>query len=244
MSTLQLSNVSVSSHEKTVVKDFNLVLKSGELYVLMGANGSGKSSLLNGIFGHPKYALSGGSIILDDEDITQFVTEEKARKGLFLSMQHLPNIPGVTLVNFLHRIASQVFGDTATPIEFHDALAAYADEFGLDKGLLLREVNAGLSGGEKKQAELLQLLALHPKFAFLDEIDAGMDLDVQKKLHGVIDHLRKRGMGIVLVSHHIHTLKELAPEAVLVMREGHVVESGGHELVERILAKGFAGLAD
>lgn len=244
MSTLQLSKVSVSSHEKVVVKDFDLVINSGELYVLMGANGSGKSSLLNGIFGHPKYALTGGNILLDDEDITQYVTEEKARKGLFLSMQHLPNIPGVTLVNFLHRIAREVYGNVESPIEFHETLVQAAESFGLDKGLLLREVNVGLSGGEKKQAELLQLIALSPKFAFLDEIDAGMDLDVQKKLHAVIDHLRKRGMGIVLVTHHIHTLKEIMPEVVLVMKEGKVVESGGTELVERILEKGFSGLVD
>jgi Fe-S cluster assembly ATP-binding protein len=172
------------------------------------------------------------------------VTEEKARKGLFLSMQHLPNIPGVTLVNFLHRIAHEVYGNTDTPVAFYDALVKVVEEFDLDKGLLLREVNTGLSGGEKKQAELLQLIALNPKFAFLDEIDAGMDLDVQKKFHKVIDNLRKRGMGILLVSHHVHTLKEIVPNIVLVMREGRIVESGGVELVDRILSSGFAGLAE
>lgn len=242
MSILQLVDLSISTQEKVVVSGVSMTLSGGEFCVLLGANGSGKSSLLNGIFGHPKYGLQRGQIMIDGEDITQYVTEQKARKGLFLSLQHLPNIPGVTLVNFLHRIAREVFASIASPIEFYEELVREADRFGLDKGLLLREVNVGLSGGEKKQAELLQLIALHPKFAFLDEIDAGMDVDVQKKMHAVIDDLRKRGMGILLVSHHIHALEENTPDRVFLMRDGHIVEEGGVALIQRIREQGFNGL--
>lgn len=244
MSVLQLANISISTHEKTVVKHVNITLSGGEFCVLLGANGSGKSSLLNGIFGHPKYSLHEGHITIDGEDITQFVTEEKARKGLFLSLQHLPNIPGVTLSNFLHRIAKEVFGNSTDPIAFHEQLMQTAARFGLDGGLLLREVNAGLSGGEKKQAELLQLLALRPKFAFLDEIDAGMDVDVQKKLRTVLDYLRAEGMGILLVSHHLHVLEESAPDKVFLMRDGQIVEEGGAPLIQRIRKEGFGGIPD
>lgn len=244
MSVFRLAQVSITTQGKTVVKAFDLELQSGALVVLMGANGSGKSSLLNGIFGHPKYTQTGGHITIDDEDVTQFVTEEKARKGLFLSMQHLPSISGVTLVNFLHRVAKELYGHVEDPLVFHERLASIATRFGLDKGLLLREVHVGLSGGEKKQAELLQLLALRPKFAFLDEIDAGMDIDTQKKLHIVLDHLRAEGMGVLLVSHHVHTLGALKPDQVIVLENGSIKEVGGEALIERILVQGFNGLIE
>jgi Fe-S cluster assembly ATP-binding protein len=211
--------------------------------MLIGANGSGKSTLINGIFGHPKYSISSGQILIDGEDITQFVTEEKAKKGLFLSMQHLPSIEGVTLVHFLHRVACEVYGNTDMPMEFHDKIAHVVEEFGLDKRLLLREVHTGLSGGEKKQAELLQLIALRPKFAFLDEIDAGMDLDLQKKLQQILSRLCHEGMSIILVSHHLHMLSLLAPTHVYLMQDGRIREGGGTALIDRIVAHGFAGIA-
>lgn len=244
MSILELSDISISSKDKILVRGVDLHLQSGELCIIVGANGSGKSSLINGIFGHPRFMLTSGRIMIDDEEVTQFVTEEKARKGLFLSMQHLPSISGVTLTNFLHRIASAVFGNTEEPIQFYEKLVVLAEQFGLDKGLLLREVNTGLSGGEKKQAELLQLIALRPKFAFLDEIDAGMDIDMERKLRVVLDYLRTEGMGIVLVSHHIHTLAEIVPDKVLIMRDGQIIEHGGAELIPRIVAHGFSGLVE
>ncbi len=242
--SLRLLGVTIAVAGKAVVHDIDIEFAKGELTVLLGANGSGKSTLLNGLFGHPDYALTSGEIVLDGEDITSLKTEEKARKGLFLSMQQLPEIPGVTLTNLLYRARIELFGkDTETPVEFHQRMVVLAEQFELKKELLLGEVNRGISGGERKQSELLQILALSPRYVFLDEIDAGMDIDMQRKLRHIIQHLLGRGVGIILISHHIGAVKDLAPHRVLVMESGHIVERGDLSLVHEIEKNGFSGIS-
>ena len=178
MSILELRDISVLGGGKTLVEKVSLSLESGKVHVLMGPNGSGKSSLLNAIMGHPKYQISEGSILLDSEDITALATEKKAKAGLFLSLQNLPEIAGVTMTNFLHRAYKELKGSEITPLEFYKLAETKAKSAGIDAIFLKKHVNSGLSGGEKKQSELLQLLILEAKFAFLDEIDSGVSGDV------------------------------------------------------------------
>jgi Fe-S cluster assembly ATP-binding protein len=208
----------------------------------MGPNGSGKSSLLNGILSHPKYALTSGRVMLDGEDITGLPTEEKARKGVFLSMQYVPEIPGVTLLNFLHRAHRARGVEEMSVLEYFKALEARAKEVGIDSSFLRRQVGSGLSGGEKKQAELLQMLAIKPKFALLDEIDSGVDIDARKRINAGIMKAREEGTGILFVTHYASILKELSPDRVTIMRDGKVVASGGAELAEKIAAEGFENI--
>lgn len=239
MSNFDIKNLTVTTAGKTVVTDMTLHIGSGELHVLMGPNGSGKSSLLNAIMGHPKYPITEGQIFLDDEDITVLATEKKAKAGLFLSLQHLPEIAGVTLTNFLHRAYKELKDGKETPLEFYKMIEARAREFGIDPTFLKKHVNKGLSGGEKKQSEVLQLLALEPKFAFLDEIDSGVDVDAMKRIFTVIEHLRGKGVGFLLVTHYSNILKSLTPDHVHVMKDGKLVTSGGKELAEKIARDGF-----
>ena len=243
MSHLDIKNFTVSTGGKNVVSDMSLSIESGELHVLMGPNGSGKSSLLNAIMGHPKYVLNGGVMLLDGENITELPTEKKAKAGLFLSLQHLPEIAGVTLTNFLHRAYKELKDRKETPLEFYKMTEARANEFGIDPTFLKKHVNKGLSGGEKKQSEVLQLLALKPKFAFLDEIDSGVDVDAMKRIFAVIEHLRKEGVGFLLVTHYSNILKSLTPDHVHVMKDGKLVLSGGKELAEKIAHDGFDTIA-
>jgi len=243
MSHLDIKNFTVSTGGKNVVSDMSLSIESGELHVLMGPNGSGKSSLLNAIMGHPKYVLNGGVMLLDGENITELPTEKKAKAGLFLSLQHLPEIAGVTLTNFLHRAYKELKDGKETPLEFYKMTEARANEFGIDPTFLKKHVNKGLSGGEKKQSEVLQLLALKPKFAFLDEIDSGVDVDAMKRIFAVIEHLRKEGVGFLLVTHYSNILKSLTPDHVHVMKDGKLVLSGGKELAEKIAHDGFDTIA-
>lgn len=242
MSTLSIEHLSVSVGEKQLLTDVSLTLQSGEMHILMGPNGSGKSSLLNALMGHPRYTITGGKIVLDGEDITALPTDKKAKLGLFLSLQHLPAIAGVTLTNFLHRAAKEVKGETQGPLDFYRAAEAKAKEAGIDPVYLKKHVNTGLSGGEKKQSEVLQLLILEPKFAFLDEIDSGVDVDAMKKVYAGIERLRAGGMGFLLVTHHPKVLEHVTPEKVHVLSGGKLIASGGGELAERIVQDGFAAL--
>lgn len=239
MATFELKEVSVSTGDKLIVDGASFSFGSGEVHMLMGPNGSGKSSLLNAIFGHPKYMLVSGSIMLDGEDITELPTEKKARRGLFLSLQHLPEIAGVTMTNFLHRAYKEQRGSDITPINFFTMMTERAREAGIDPELLKKHVNSGLSGGEKKQSELLQLLALEPKFAFLDEIDSGVDVDAMKKVYSGINALKEKGVGFLLVTHNTNILAHISPNHVSVMRKGKIVARGGKELAEKIAQSGF-----
>lgn len=239
MHTLTLRDISVAADNKTVVEGASLQLRSGEVHILMGPNGSGKSSLLNALMGHPKYQLTQGDVMLDAEDITSLSTEGKARAGLFLSLQHLPEIAGVSMTSFLHRAYKEIKGSAITPLDFYKMAEKMANEAGLDAGFLKKQVNTGLSGGEKKQSEVLQLLVLQPKFAFLDEIDSGVDVDAMKKVYAGINMLKEKGIGFVLVTHHTNVLEHINADMVHVMRGGKIIASGGSELAERINKEGF-----
>jgi Fe-S cluster assembly ATP-binding protein len=242
MSTLRLENIHVHAGDKEVVRDVSMNVQSGELHVILGPNGSGKSSLLNGLMGHPKYQLAHGAVFLDEEEITTLPTEKKAQKGILLSLQHVPEIPGVTLTNFLHRSYRALGKGELAPLPFYKELEARAMSFQIDPSFLKKPLNAGLSGGEKKQSEVLQLLALRPTFALLDEIDSGVDVDALRKVFRALEVLRQDGTGIVMVTHFANLLAHVTPDVVHVMSGGRIMVSGGRELVEQIMEKGYEGL--
>jgi len=238
--TLELKNVTVATKTGTVVlSDASLVVGAGEIHILMGPNGSGKSSLANAMMGHPGYEIQSGQVLLGGEDITTLPANKKAEKGLFLSMQYLPEIAGVTLTNFLHKSYNAVKKLQTPILEFHTYLKKRAEEVGITDELLKRELNKGLSGGEKKQSEMLQLLALQPKFAILDEIDSGVDVDSLKRVFKGVEILRGEGTGLLLITHYTNILEHITPDQVHIMREGRIVRSGGKELVKEIADKGF-----
>ena len=242
MSILALRDISVVAGEKDLIEGVSLTLESGKIHILMGPNGSGKSSLLNAVFGHPTYKLTAGAIMLDDADITDLPTEKKAKAGLFLSLQHLPEIAGVSTTSFLHRAYKELKGSDISPLDFYKQTQKRAIDAGIDPAYLKRNVNSGLSGGEKKLSEVLQLLALEPKFAFLDEIDSGVDVDAMKKVYAGINTLKEKGIGFLLVSHYPNILEHVTPDTVSVMRGGKIVAQGGVELAKNIATSGFENI--
>jgi len=239
MSKLEIKNLKIETEGKTVVDGVSLSLNSEEVHILMGPNGSGKSSLVNAVMGHPKYKITGGEILLDGENLTYLKVKDKAKMGLFLSMQYLPEISGVTVASFLYRAYKSVNGEDLSVFDFYKLLEGKAKELDINTEMLKRDLHVGFSGGEKKLSELLQLFALEPKFAFLDEIDSGVDVDSLKKVFKGITKLKEDKTGFLLITHYNTILKYITPDFVHVMDGGKIVRSGGHELAEEIAEKGF-----
>jgi len=240
MSKLEIKNLKVETEGKIVVDGASFTLSSGEVHILMGPNGSGKSSLVNAIMGHPKYKIVEGKILLDGKDITNIKVEEKAKNGLFLSMQYLPEISGVTMASFLYRAYKSVKGEGISVLDFYKLLEQKAQELNINPEILKRDLHVGFSGGEKKLSELLQLVTLLPKFAFLDEIDSGVDVDSLKKVFKGITKLVEKDTGFLLITHYNTILESITPDFVHVMYNGDIVHSGGCELAEEISKKGFS----
>jgi Fe-S cluster assembly ATP-binding protein len=241
---LTLKNIHAYIGEREVVRGVSLTLRPGELHILMGTNGSGKSSLVNSLMGHPKFSRITGRMVLGDEDILMETPDQKAKRGLFLSLQHLPSVEGITLAYFLHQVQKALRNSQQPIMEFYEEAKAKARHIGIPENLLDRPLNAGLSGGEKKQSEILQLALQAPKYAFLDEIDSGVDVDAMGSVWKGIEECRRHGTGIVLITHYPSILKSADPDAVHIMANGKIVKSGSAEIVSLIEREGFRGLVE
>ena len=241
---LSIKNVSVTVGAKPIVHSVSLTVHGGEVHVLAGQNGSGKSSLINALMGHPKYTVTEGDMHLDRQSVLTLSPDQKAKQGLFLSMQHLPAVDGITLAYFLHQ-AYKAQGGAQKPImDFYREAQEVAKSVGISEALLDRPLHAGLSGGEKKQSEIIQLLMLKPKFAFLDEIDSGVDVDARKKVWRGVEFLRKGGTGFLIVTHHTKFSKQLPIHKIHIMESGKLIRSGDVALLRHIERKGFEGVRD
>ncbi len=236
---LELQTVTVEGGGKDIVRDVTFTIPSRSISILMGPNGSGKSSFVNSIMGHPNYRISLGKAMFFGEDITHKSALEKARLGLFLSTQHVPKIGGISLATFLHKAYTTLTGVDVSILEFYLDLQRKAEKYGIPKHLLDRPISEGLSGGEKKLSDILQLAILRPKIAILDEIDSGVDVDALRTVFAVIKSLREEGVGFLLISHHPSLLEYVTPDHVHILAHGRLVRSGGKELAETVLSKGF-----
>ncbi len=239
MNSLKIDNLRVAREGKEIVKGVTLEIPAGEVHALMGPNGSGKSSLANALMGHPKYAVTGGSVVMDGEEITAMTPNEKAAKGLFLSMQYPPEVSGVTVAHFLRVMTTTARREPISVADFRVLLQQKMKELEIDPAFMQRGLNEGFSGGEKKRMEILQLALLSPKYAILDETDSGLDVDALKIVTAGIDRARAAGTGILLITHYTHILRYLAPDKVHVMQDGRIVKSGGKELADEIETNGY-----
>lgn len=237
---LQVKDLHVGVQDKEILNGVNLEIPQGETHVLMGPNGTGKSTLGYALIGHPKYEVTEGSIIFDGEDITEEGADERAKKGLFLSFQNPLEVPGVSLSAFIKSALEQVKGERVKAWDFKKKLHATMDVLNMDYEYAERDLNVGFSGGEKKKAEILQLLMLEPKFAILDETDSGLDVDAVRTVSAGIDEYKKRTGGtLLIITHSAKILESLKVDKAHVMIEGKIDRTGGRELVDEINAKGF-----
>ncbi len=240
MKKLEIQNLSISIEGKKVLNDINFNLNSGEVVVLMGPNGAGKSTITKSIMSHPDYILNSGKILLDGKDITNISADEKAKLGLFLSFQSPIEIPGVTLSNFLRTSYNAIKGVDMKTVDFFKLLSNKMDILEMDKKFRSRFLNVGFSGGEKKKAEVLQMMLYEPDFILLDELDSGVDVDALKILTKAINILRKeKKIGILIITHYNKILEYITPSRVIILKDGKIVKEGNSSLAKEIESKGF-----
>lgn len=237
--SLHIQNLHTSVEHTEILHGVNLEINKGEVHAIMGPNGSGKSTLANTLMGHPKYTVTGGEVMIDETNILELEPDERAKAGLFLSMQYPPEIPGVTISNFLRAAVEGLTGEKQHPIKFYKALQETMKELGIDPEFAGRSVNAGFSGGEKKRAEMLQLAVLKPTFAILDETDSGLDVDALKVVAEGINNFRSEKTGVLLITHYNRILEYVTPDVVHIMVDGKIVKSGGAELAKEIEETGY-----
>lgn len=241
METLKIRNLHASVDGKPILRGLDLDLRTGELHALMGPNGSGKSTLANVIFGNPRYTVTEGTIELDGRDLLALPTHERARLGLFLAFQYPVEIAGLGMAKFLKRASETRLGpgETFNVSSFLKGVKADMDWLSFDKAFLNRSLNEGFSGGEKKRAEILQLLTLKPVFAIFDETDSGLDIDALKIVADGINRMRSENFGGLVITHYRRILDYVKPSVVHVMFEGRIVLSGGEEIIRELEAKGY-----
>lgn len=240
-STLEIKDLHVSIEDKEILKGVNLTINTGEVHAIMGPNGTGKSTLSSAIMGHPSYEVTQGEVLLDGVNILELEVDERAKAGLFLAMQYPSEITGVTNADFMRSAinAKREEGQEINLMQFIKKLDKQMDFLDIDKDMAQRYLNEGFSGGEKKRNEILQLMMLEPKFAILDEIDSGLDIDALKVVSKGINEMRGEDFGALMITHYQRLLNYITPDKVHVMYAGKVVKSGGPELAKRLEEEGY-----
>jgi Fe-S cluster assembly ATP-binding protein len=237
--TFLIEDLHVSVDSKPILRGVNLAVQQGEIHALMGPNGSGKSTLANALMGHPKYTVTSGRVLFQGQDVLALTVDERARLGLFLAFQYPVAIPGVSLGNFLRAATRAVHGPSLTAGAFRKEIMDKMKLLKMDPSFAGRYVNDGLSGGEKKRAEVLQMALLNPKIAVMDETDSGLDIDALRIVAEGVNAIHTPEMGVLVITHYQRLLNYIKPHFVHVLVAGQIVKSGGYELVEQLEAEGY-----
>lgn len=239
MNTLEIRNLHASIAGEPILKGVNLVVPRGEVHALMGPNGAGKSTLGKIIAGDPEYTVEQGEVLVDGVDVLEMEADERARLGLFLAFQYPVEVPGVTIANFLRLCLNARKGEEISVTEFYGKVTQAIGVLEWDEGYLTRYLNEGFSGGEKKRAEILQLMVLEPTYAIMDETDSGLDIDALKVVSKGVNTMRGPNFGALVITHYQRLLNYIVPDRVHVLMDGRIVTSGDKTLALELEAKGY-----
>ncbi|PQJ31586.1 Fe-S cluster assembly ATPase SufC [Nonlabens arenilitoris] len=240
---LKIKDLHASIEDKEILKGINLEVKAGEVHAIMGPNGSGKSTLANVIAGREEYEMTGGSIELENEEISELDPEERAHKGVFLSFQYPIEIPGVSVTNFMKTAINETRkAQGKEEMKAGDMLKLIREKsemLEIDRKFLSRSLNEGFSGGEKKRNEIFQMAMLDPKLSILDETDSGLDIDALRIVANGVNKLRSKDNATIVITHYQRLLDYIVPDFVHVLYKGRIVKSGGKELALELEERGY-----
>ena len=239
---LEIKNLQVSINNKLILKGLNLSIKPGELHAMMGPNGSGKSTLANVLSGKGGYKIS-GTLNFEGKNLKEIPIEERAQKGIFLAFQYPLEIPGVNTNNFLKTSLNSIRkarGEKEIDtLSFLKMVKEKSSELGIDENFLSRQLNVGLSGGEKKKNEILQMKILDPNFSILDETDSGLDIDALRTVANGVNSSRNKKKSFLVITHYQRLLNYIKPDFVHVLSDGKIIKSGCSELAEELEKTGY-----
>ncbi len=245
---LKINELNVSINEQSILKGINLQVNAGEVHAIMGPNGSGKSTLSKVLAGHPSYEVTRGQVNYLGQDLLALAPEERAQAGIFMSFQYPVEIPGVTNINFLKASVNAVRKgqgkNTLDAIEFLSFIREKCQLLDMDETFLYRSINEGFSGGEKKRNEILQMAALEPKLAILDETDSGLDIDALRIISHGVNAMRSPERAIILVTHYQRLLDYIEPDFIHVLVNGRIIMSGDKSLALELEKKGYSWLEE
>ena len=240
---LEIKNLQAGIEDKPILKGIDLSVLAGEVHAIMGPNGSGKSTLASVLAGRDGYDVTGGEVLLQDDDLLDLAPEERAREGVFLAFQYPVEIPGVNSAYFLRSAVNEIRKhrgeEELDAMNFLKAVKAKMKELGLSEDFLKRPVNAGFSGGEKKRNEILQMAMLNPKLAVLDETDSGLDIDALRIVADGVNRLKGTDNAQVVITHYQRLLDYIVPDFVHVLYDGRIIKSGDKTLAHELEEKGY-----
>ena len=237
---LNIKDLHANAGDKEILKGLNLKINAGEIHVIMGPNGAGKSTLANVIFNNPVYKKISGEIDFIGENINDLKTNEIANKGIFMSFQLPEEVPGITLMNFLKAAHSAKTQEPVKVFAFKRQIEENMNKLNMNKNYASRDLNVGFSGGEKKKAEILQMLTLNPKLAILDETDSGLDVDAIRTVSSGINMFKNDENAVLIITHSTKILENLKVDYVHILVNGQIIKTGTGELSKQIEKEGYS----